>query len=219
MKVSLYIWTFLTLIFSLNVGAQDDNMTGILDSVRMKLERIEAYSVDATFRVDIDFVHMPEKQAKITFRAPDKIDVKADGFLMVPKVGIKPLTKQMDLEDYHSLYLGEETVNGDRCHVFKLIPKDRKSKIVLSTIWVSRDHLVRKWESFTKSAGNILLEFSYASEILPAEIVFSFEVTGMNIPVKYFGNEVEVDKTAMKDSEVMEGKVYVSFSNYDIRFK
>ncbi len=219
MRLIQNIILILTLSGSLFLNGQEPQMTDILDSVRIQLDRIIAYEVDATFRVDIDFVNMPEKQARIQFKTPDKLDVKTDGFLMIPKVGIRPLTRQMDLENYHSLYLGQEMVDGENCHVFKLIPVKNNSKIVLSTVWINHDYLVRKWESFTKKAGSILLEFSYEDLVLPSEIIFSFEVTGMNIPIKYFGSEIEIDKKGMKETENIEGKVFVTFRDYKIEYE
>ncbi|MEJ2595735.1 MAG: hypothetical protein P8100_11580 [bacterium] len=219
MRIIRNIAFVLSLLGTLYLNGQEQEMTAVLDSVRNQLDRIKAYEVDATFRVDIDFVNMPEKQARIQFTSPDKVDVKTDGFLMIPKIGIRPMTRQMDLENYHSLYLGQEMVDGENCHIFKLIPKKKNSKIVLSTIWINQDYLIRKWESFTKNSGSILLEFSYEDLILPAEIIFSFEVSGMNIPIKYFGSEIEVDKKGMKETENIEGKVFVSFRNYSIEYE
>lgn len=202
------------------IYSQEIEILNILDSTRLKLQKIEAYTVDATFEVDIDFVNMPDKKAIIHFQAPDKFDIETDGFLMVPKVGMKPMTKQLDLENYHAVYLGKEEANGVNCFVVKMIPKKRNNKIVLATLWIREDnYFVSRWEVFTKKAGNIVIDLFYKNHMLPAEMIFSFELSGMNIPLKYFGNEVEVDKTGLKNAESQKGKVVVSFENYQIGFK
>ena len=219
MKIKYAIPTFLFVFISLLGNTQEVDIESILDSTRLQMLQIVSYSVDATFRVDIDFVNMPDKTASIHFKAPDKLDIKSKGFLMIPKMGMRPLTKQLNLSKYHALYLGEELINGKHCYIVKMVPKDRKSRIVLSTLWINtEDYLVTRWEAFTKKAGNIVVDLKYNGLVLPSEIVFSFEVSGMNIPVKYFGNEVEIDKNEMKKSEVQQGKVYITFDNYDINY-
>ena len=219
MKIRYAISTLLFVFISLLGITQEIDIESVLDSTRLQMLQIESYSVDATFKVDIDFVNMPDKTATIHFQAPDKLEVKSKGFLMIPKMGMRPLTKQLNLNKYYAVYLGEELIKGKRCYIVKMIPKDSKSKIVLSTLWINtEDYLVTRWEANTKKAGNIIVDLEYNGLVLPSEIVFSFEVSGMNIPVKYFGNEVEIDKDEMKSSEVQRGKVYISFRNYEINY-
>ena len=219
MKIRYAISTLLFVFISLLGITQEIDIESVLDSTRLQMLQIESYSVDATFKVDIDFVNMPDKTATIHFQAPDKLEVKSKGFLMIPKIGMRPLTKQLNLDKYHTVFLGEELVNGKHCYIVKMIPKDRKSKIVLSTLWINTEnYLVTRWEAYTKKTGNIIVDLEYNGLVLPSEIVFSFEVSGMNIPVKYFGNEVEIDKDEMKSSEVQRGKVYISFRNYEINY-
>lgn len=220
MKKAINIFVLIFFLFGSLGFSQDFDIARVLDSTKSQLNQINSYTVDATFKVDIDFVNMPDKIATIHFQAPDKFDIETDGFLMVPKIGMKPMTKQLDLDNYHAVYLGKEEVNGDSCFVVKMIPKKRNSKIVLATLWIREDnYLVSRWEVFTKKAGNIVIDLFYRNHILPSQMVFSFELSGMNIPLKYFGNEVEVDKSGLKNAENQKGKVVVSFENYQIGFK
>jgi len=218
MKIFRHILCALMLMASPAAFSQDGEMTDILDTVGSRLDKISAYTVDAIFSVDIDFVHMPDKQAVIRFEAPDKLDIDADGFLMIPRMGLKPLSRQLNLDYYHSLYLGKVLLDQDSCYQFKLIPKDSKHRIVLATVWISRDYRVMQWENFTRSSGSILIRFSYDKEPLPSRIVFTFDVNGMNLPLKYFGNEVQVDKPAMKAAGSVQGSVRVDLSNYRIQY-
>lgn len=219
MKRFISILILLVFILTGQVIGQEIAPKNILDSARSRLNQIASYSANATFKVDIDFVNMPDKTAVINFKAPDKIDIESDGFLMVPKVGMKPMSQQLDLENFHTVYLGKELINSDSCFMIKMIPIKRNSKIVLATIWINEEHyLVSRWEVYTKKAGNILIDLFYAGEVLPSRIEFSFELSGMNIPLKYFGNEVEVDKTGLKEAESQNGMVSIDFSNYQIKF-
>lgn len=184
------------------------------------MQQIKSYSATATFKVDIDFVNMPEKTAKIFFEEPDKFNVESDGFLMIPRIGMKPMMKELNLENYHAVYLGKEELNGVSCLIVKMIPKNRNNKIVIATLWIDVKNLrVSRWEIFTKKAGNIIINLFYKDWILPSKMDFLFELSGMNIPLKYFGNEVEIDKSGLKNAEMQQGKVEVIYENYQITFK
>ena len=196
---------------------QDLNIESILDSTRAKLSVVESYTADAVFRVDIDFVNMPDKKARIHFQTPDKLDIETDGFAMIPKIGMKPMIKHLDLDRYHAVYVGEEMVNNNSCFVIKMFPKNRNNKIVTSTLWIGANNfLILRWESFTKKGGDIVIDLIYDDVILPSQIIFGFELGKMNIPLKYFGNDVSLDESEFETNEVHKGKVYIDFENYNI---
>lgn len=216
MKLISIFLALLTIIAIQKGAAQEPDVMDVLDSARLQLVDVKSYSVDALFEVDFDFVNMPAKTAHITYQAPDKIDVETDGFLLLPKFGMKPLMKKLDFDAYHAFYLGQEEIDGKNCHVIKMIPK-KNNRVVLSTLWIDvEDYLVIRWETFTKRSGSMLIDMKYDEHPLPSQMIFSFEVSGMNIPLKYFGNEVEIDKAELKNSEVQSGNVTVYFSNYQI---
>jgi outer membrane lipoprotein-sorting protein len=197
--------------------AQDVNL--LMDSVIAKIDKIESYKVTALFHVDIAFVNMPDKTATIHYRAPDKIEVDSDGFLMIPKMGMKPVVTQFEKDKFLSVYQGKEQVNEKNCHVVTLIPNDKRNKIVLSTLWIRQDDfLVTRMELYTRKAGRIQVDLFYTNEILPSAMIFTFEVGGMNIPLKYFGNEIEINQDMMTKAEDEEGKVTIIFSNYVINY-
>ena len=217
MKANINILCIIFLTLATGIRAQETDVSSLLDSTRHRLLHIESYDVDATLQVDIDFVNMPDKKARIHFTAPDKLDIESDGFLMIPKVGLKPMIRQLDLDRYHAMLIDEDYVHDDSCFVIKLIPKRANSKIVLSTLWIRKDdYFILGWEVFMKKSGNMMVDFYYDDEVLPGRIVFSFELSKMNIPLKYFGSEVEIDDAGLKSGEVQQGKVSILFENYHI---
>ena len=60
---------------------------------------------------------------------------------------------------------------------------------------------------------------TYVDQILPSKMVFNFELARMNIPLKYFGNEAEFDKSSLKESKVNKGKIVIEFSDYQFNNK
>jgi hypothetical protein len=208
----LCIFWSISFLFSQDAGV-------LMDSVRSQLEDIHGYSVKATFHVDISFVNMPDKDALIVYEAPNKLEVTSDGFLLVPRMGLKPLVKQFDDEKFISIYQGEESVNGHECHIIKLLPAKKNSKIILSTLWIRKhDFLVAKMEIYAKKAGHIMVDLAYEKDVLPSSMIFSFTIGEMNIPLKYFGNEVELDRQMISEAEGEAGKVTVSFKDYQIQY-
>ena len=213
-----HIATLLTLLIcTIGAEAQSDEVSSLVDSVYHLLQRVESYSAEATIHVDVDFINMPDKTAKVSFQAPDKYDVESDGFLMIPKVGMKPMMDQLDLTKYQLVDRGTEVLKGVEHVIINMIPLARKSQIVLSTIWINpEEHLISRLETFTKRAGSFVVDLEYDGEILPSQLTISFEVEGMNIPMKYFGNDVEVDRKEFRQAEVNEGIVVVRFQYEEV---
>ena len=201
--------------------SQEVDVLQMLDSASSLLHNIESYSADILVKVDVDFIRMPDKKAHIEYRSPDHYKVESDGFLILPKMGMKPMLKQLDADKFHPIFNGEEVIEGTNCVIINLVPKERKSKIALSTFWIRKnDYRIVRVETFTKKSGSFLVDLFYDEELpLPSEMHFSFEVSGFNIPVKFIGKSIKIDKTKLKDDEVNAGKVYVTFSNYKISYR
>lgn len=86
-------------------------------------------------------------------------------------------------------------------------------------LWIrTDDYLVARSETFTRRSGSFLIDFNYDDLILPSSLVFSFEARGINIPWKFIGNSVEIDKVKMMEDEIKVGKVNIKFSNYKIEY-
>jgi len=198
---------------------QEYELDQILDSAASRLNSIDSYAADALFSFDIDFIKMPDKKAKVRYKSPDKINVDTEGFILVPKMGLKPLQEQLKRENYHPVFDGLDEVHGDSCVIFKMIPKARNSKLIMSTLWIRKsDFLVMRIELFTKKSGSFLIDLKYDTEVLPSEMLLQFELEGMNIPLKYFGNEAEIDKYEFKNQEIKKGQVIIYFKNYQITY-
>jgi hypothetical protein len=139
--------------------------------------------------------------------------------LLVPRIGLRPFLKRLDRDNYVAIYMGEETLEGKPCHIIKLVPLKQKEKIILATVWIrQQDLLIGRWEAFTRKSGRIQADMSYREEVLPSKVVFSFDVSGMNVPLKYFGNKMELDQDLLADREELKGKITLHFNNYRITY-
>ena len=197
-------------------AAQDMDPVILLDSARNKIASVNSYSADALIKVDVDFLKMKERKARITYKYPNKLDIDSKGFVLLPKFGFRPYMKTINSEDNMAVYSGRETLNGEICHVLKLLPRE-DGKIVMLKLWIrTSDYLVQQSETFTRRSGNFLVQFQYENEVLPSKMIFNFETKGINIPWRLVGNSIELEKSKVSDDKITNGKVTIEFSNYEI---
>ena len=86
-----FIATGIFLLSVFTAFTQSVETRALVDSVYQRLASVAAYEAQALIHVDVEFINMPDKTALISYESPDKYDVKSDGFLMIPKVGMKPM--------------------------------------------------------------------------------------------------------------------------------
>lgn len=198
--------------------AQDIDPQIVIDSAANKFQRVNSYTAEAIIDLDVDFIKMPSKKVNISYEYPNKLDVDSKGFVMIPKYGLKPLIKTLAKEDNIIIFAGREVIDGKTCYIIKLLPRV-DSKIIMMKLWIrTDDYLIARTETFTRRSGSFLIDFTYKDLILPSSMIFSFEASGINIPWRFVGNSIEIDKAKMKEDEVKIGKVFIYFSNYQIEY-
>ncbi|MCD4695465.1 MAG: outer membrane lipoprotein-sorting protein [Bacteroidales bacterium] len=225
MKLKLYhtvVFIAISLILSdKTLSAQDYNPYHIIDTLKSKLEKIHDYQADIEIEVDVDFINMPVKKAVVYFKQPDKIKFKSDEFIMLPKRGFNNQMMKILDEPYNAIYVGKEDIKGKNHHVLKIIPMGKKPQVVLATWWIDQNSfLISKTESNTRDEGTFTIEFEYNDNfILPTEMLFSFEIENLNIPLKFMGKAAGIDKEKLNQEEIKTGKVFIRFSNYQVNKK
>jgi len=209
-----------TIVFvALFSQAQQTDAEALIQRMADKLNTIESYSATAAMELDVDFIEMPVKYADIHYLAPDSFRIDGDGFLMIPKVGLKPITEQLDLSSYRAIEKGMESLNGSKHLVVDMLPLDRGGQVVLTTLWIdTQKELISRIETFTKRSGSYDVDLDYDGEILPSTITVSFEVEGLNIPVQYFGGDADMEDSKIQSDEVSQGKVTVKLEDYRIEY-
>lgn len=186
----------------------------ILNKVHANFLMVKDYTADAEIKVDVDFVKIPIKKAKVYFKQPDQFRFKAEGFALLPKRGANLFMMNLSPDRVTAIYVKEETIRGVVTDVLKVIPLDANSDIILSTIWVSRDFKIINLESTTKSQGTFTAAFTYTNfpYNLPAEVCITFDIQKTDIPV---GLTLDVESlNKKKESKSTTGKVTVKYTNY-----
>lgn len=202
-----------------NAYGQKINPDSLILKVKQKLELIKDYKADIEIHLDVDFIKMPDKHAKMFFKQPDKVRFISDEFIMLPKRGIGVSTRNVLKDDYLALFSGEERINGKAHAIVKIIPEGNKSDLVLSTLWINTENaLVSKVENTTRDNGSYLIYLGYSDPgvELPTEIKISFRVKNLKIPLKFIGKNSTVDKDKLKMDGNKEGSVSIKLRYFDI---
>ena len=186
----------------------------ILNSVKKKFDAVKDYQVDVRIKIDVEFLKVPDNDAKIYFKAPDKIKMETgDNFALIPKEGLNFSPANLLNGKYTAVYEGDTKMNGAAHHIIKVIPTGGSGDVVLSTLWINKSTLfISKVETTTKFNGTFQIEMVYPKDSkfpLPMNMTFSFEVGKFNLP-KGFGGKKKTETPGSKAP----GKVYITYKNY-----
>ncbi|MBT8387984.1 MAG: outer membrane lipoprotein-sorting protein [Ignavibacteria bacterium] len=213
---------FLILLLSLTGFSQSKDPDEILNNIIKAFEEIEDYIVDVNIIVDVAFLKVPEANAKIYFKQPDKIHMESEGFALLPKQGMNFSPLGFLKTDYTALYDKEVELNGTNVSVLKVIPLDERSDVILSTFWIDQsNNRIIKVESSRRPGGTFSIDLIYPKDepdfLLPATMVFTFAIEDIRFPTGITGDSnSESNNENEKEDKDKSGKVYINYSNYKI---
>jgi len=201
---------------------QTKNPDEILKHVVDNFNKVKDYTADINIKVDVEFIKVPEAKAKLFFKQPDKVHLQSDGFAMLPKDGLEFTPSSLLKSEHTAIYENDVLLNGIKTSVVKVIPLGNQGDIILSTLWIDQvKQLIRKVESTTKTNGIFVIDFSYSDNFkypLPEEIVFSFNIDKMKMPLitdENFSKE-KSKKKINRFGEITKGRVVVKYLNYEV---
>jgi len=214
-KVILIIYLFNFIVYS---QSKDPNV--ILENVKETFDKVKDYEVNVKIKVDVEFLKVPVSNAKIYFKQPDKIHLESENFALIPREGLNFSPFSMLQENYSAIFEKEDTIDGYKTAVVKVIPSTETENIILSTLWIDQSkNIVRRIESSTKFNGTFSIDLKYESSqtdyMLPTQMIFTFNVDRLNIP-KGMSGEINTDEDKKNDSKTTTGKVYITYSNYKV---
>jgi outer membrane lipoprotein-sorting protein len=212
----------IALLLTTVVFTQKKDPEKILEKVKLEFEKIDDYQVDIKIKVDVDFLKMPEREATIFYKKPDKFHIDSENFAMLPKSGLNFTPLGFLNYKYSAFYEREDTINGTTTSVVKVIPLEGDAEVILSTFWVdTKRNLILKVESSRKPQGSYIIDLKYLKTTesfwLPSSMVFSFTMDRSLMPRVFDENEEPKSSKDSKDSKNEEtGKVYLNYSNYRV---
>ena len=217
MKLNILLFV---IIFSSVVHLQPKDPDVILERVKKEFEKIDDYQVDVKIKVDVNFLKMPDRDATIYYKKPDKFHIDSENFAMLPKSGINFTPFGFLNYKYSSFYVKEDTINGILTSVIKVIPLELDVDVILSTFWIDTNrNIILKVESSRKPQGTYTIDFNYLKTEqgfwLPSSMVFSSTIESGLYPGK--GKKEKQNNESKNDSNDKEtGKVYLTYSDYKV---
>jgi len=216
-----FVFLFLMILISVSkIYTQSKDPDDILERVKAAFIMIEDYEVDIQVKIDVEFLKVPDSEAKLYFKQPNKIHVEAEKFALLPRQGLDFSPLGLLSGKYTALYEREDTVRDIPTSVVKIIPLGNDGDIILSTFWVdqSRDLIIRM-ESTKKPTGTFTIDFTYEryddNYELPSQMEFTFTVDKMMFP-RGMDGQSDADDDSDKKSDSTTGKVYITYTNYKV---
>ncbi len=218
MKKILILLLFTSICF-----AQRHNPEDILEKVKENFSKVKDYEVNVKIKVDVNFLKVPDSQAKIYYKQPDNIKLKSEGFALLPKEGLNFSPYSFLEGDYTSILDKELEVEGNPCYLVKVIPLGDRGDLILTTLWIDKDkYIIRRIESTTKTNGTFSIDLKYDNNLkypLPSSMVFTFNVQKMQMPKELTGDMAEQsgeEKEKGNIEKTTTGKVYINYSDYKV---
>jgi outer membrane lipoprotein-sorting protein len=221
-KIMRKIFFLIVLIFFAASG-QGQNPDEVLNKVKENFARINDYSVNISVKVDVSFLKVPQTNATIYFKKPDKIKLYSKDFALLPKEGLDFSPMSLLKKKYTAIFDKDTLLNNRKVSVIKVIPLNDESNVVLTTLWIDQEkNVILRAESATKINGTFLMEFNYDNSPddfpLPSSMIFSFNSSGISVP-QFPGDDSQENSNGNENKEERKpetGKVYVNYYNYKV---
>jgi hypothetical protein len=195
---------------------QTPDPLALLERVKAHHAPVRDFYAEVAIAVDVDFLRVPVKTAQVFYQQPDTWTFKAKGFLMIPKKGVKFSVASYLESQFSAFYVTSTVMDQTPVDVVKILPLAAENELVLATLWIDQTtSLLRHVEAHTCSAGIYQMHFVYANAPfdLPVQTAITFEVSRMQLPLKYIGR-LKVDLHKIGDKA--QGTVTLTYTNFKV---
>jgi len=212
-KAFLLLAAILFLFITEWVQAQGE-VNRALDAIEKKYSGLKDYSVDVNVHFDMEALKAPDMQARLYYKAPDKMKVDSKKIFFFPKEGGYFNPSLFKKQDFEVNLLEHLTYEGRKSVKLKLTPKEasRYHQIFVVIIDIDRN-LIRE------------IDLSQSEERKIKTIIEYGTFDGFDLPTHM---ELQLDMSPSEPSGMKEfsqfhqgskritGKVEISYSNYRV---
>ncbi|HEY0680325.1 MAG TPA: hypothetical protein VGD17_18710 [Chitinophagaceae bacterium] len=195
----------------------------LIRQVKEKLMRVKDYKARAVLKTDVSFIRIPQSDVDVYFKRPDKFKIKKEGGISIfPKGGASMnLNSLLANDKFAAVSGGDATLAGSPVKIVKLLPLDETTEVVLTTLYIDKDMLIRKATTTTRDNGTYQMDMEYGrfgSWGLPDKVIFTFNTKSYSLPK---GMTLEYEGGAKppppdKSTKEQKGRIEVSYSGYVI---
>lgn len=212
-KILLCLALLPLLLFPQWIGAQEDAFRYI-ESIEKKYAGLKDYTADVMVHFDIEMFKAPDMQAKLYYKAPDKMKVESKRVFFFPKEGGYFNPSLFKKEDYEIKFLERSTEDGRKAVKLKLAPKKAKRNIQYFILTVDTDrNLIREMEMTQLDGREVRAVIGYEKFEgfeLPTHIRLK-----LDIPSYETEGVKEFDQLIQKPKRVT-GSIEITYSNYRV---
>jgi hypothetical protein len=208
-----FLWLLVFSLLSPGWTAADEEASRYLDAIEKKYSGLRDYTVDVYVHFDIETFKAPDMQARLYFKAPDKMKIESKKVFFFPKEGgyFNPgLFKKEDFE----IKLLEPTTEGGTEVRLKMIPKRKEMRGREFVLGIDRkDNLVKEIAISQVGGREAKAGIEYdrvGSFELPKHISLTLEFPFME------SNEPRGFESVEPKSNRVTGKIEITYSNYKV---
>lgn len=211
---------FIFLLFSTQiVNAQ--KIDPDLLHIKQRMDSVSQFTADITLDLEVSFIKMPTKTAKVRYAKDKKMAFSSSDFVMLPKRGLDFSLNEIFKHPFITVDRGMEKRNGKLLKVINVIPIDNKSDLALVTLYMdTKARRIVESEVNTRKDGTYTLLMQYASfnNILPDYVEAGFAIEKLKIPLNFMGKGTKIDRKQMRSEETKTGKIKMKINNYVIKY-
>jgi len=197
-------------------------VTAVLDSMRSRFSLIEDYQVNLKVRLRMPKLRMPRKRMTLSFRQPDKFDLKARGFAMVPRRGIS-LSPDSLFQGLDNLQLAGDTLVNDRPALVLWGAGEIGDRSMMAEMLVDRERwVILGAATYTDTLELFRLRTDYAEQepgiFLPTRTTLNFNFDKFLIPHMPTAHRKRGDPDAgdLPEMANRSGEAEIEFSKYRV---
>lgn len=184
------------------------------------MDAIQRFSATVVFDLDVPFIRMPTKSAKITYSKGEKMGFSSSDFVMLPKRGLDFSMSEIFRYPFITVERGVEKKNGLLLKVINVIPTDKRSDLAMATLYMdAKAKRIVESEINTRKDGSYILSMKYAraGDLLPSYVETTFAIERLKIPFNFMGKDTKIDRKKMRAMETKTGKIKMQIKDYSIK--
>jgi len=191
----------------------DEEAVRYLDAIEKKYSGLKDYIADVNVHFDMETFKTPDMQAKLYFKAPDKMKVESKGVFFFPREGgfFNPALFRKD--DFEIRIL-EPVAEGKKDIKLKIVPKKKEKMGKEFVLLIDRnDNLVREIHTsqFDGRETKAKIEYGrYGSFELPRYILLTLDLPSVD------PNEKRGFGPFEQKSERVTGTIEITYANYKV---
>ncbi|MBM4177098.1 MAG: hypothetical protein FJ213_13150 [Ignavibacteria bacterium] len=203
-------------LFQLSFGQKiDPNL--VIEKIREQFGSINDYTADVSVKVDIEYLKVPDINAKVYFKKPDMIHIESKGFALLPKQGLNFSPDALFEKKFTAIYENDAEIDNQTFHIIKVIPEESERGPSIITLYVnSRHYTIGKIITLGERSGKVEVNLDHKlvdnKYWLPEKVDILLDVGNLR-----FGRRRQSPKETLsenKTEEKQEGRVTLTYSNY-----